>query len=210
MFVQSGLSQQWRSLARRLGVRMVNGAKWSIPASVVIGLCASAPTNAAMTTYHVAFSANAFQIGAGADPAPVDPVLGDFTVTLDPAVAVANQTAGIALNSLNIALGSAISFTYDPAADGGFAPGTLRVGGIASGPDVIVFGPSTDDFWLFIPDFAGAATFQQLGYTQTAVSSRNLFFTINQTGTVQVSIIPEPAAALCLVGLAALRRRCRA
>ncbi len=161
------------------------------------------PAKADLTTFNVSFSANSFQVGSGGDPPPVDPVVGSFRVTLDPGVAVSNSTAGITLLSLNIVLGSPISFTYDPNADGSFPPGTLRVGGIANGTDVINFNPSTDDFWLFINDFTGTPAFQQLGYTQTSVSNNNLFFTINQTGSVNVSVVPEPSSFFALgVGLA--------
>ena len=152
-------------------------------------------------TYSVSFTANNFQVGSGGDPAPVDPVNGSFTITLDPSVAVANQTAGISLNSLNIALGSPLAFTYNPAADGGFSPGTLRVGGLATSVDAITFSPSQDDFWLFIPGFPNAPTFMQMGYTQTSVSNDNLFFTLNQTGSVAVSAVPEPSS-LVLFGIA--------
>jgi len=72
--------------------------------------------NAAFVTYDVSFTADTFQVGSGIDPAPVDPVIGSFTITLDPSVAVANETAGITLNTLNIALGSALSYSFDPAA----------------------------------------------------------------------------------------------
>lgn len=91
----------------------------------------------------------------------------------------------------------------------GFPAGTLRVGGLNAGSDVIHFNPSTDDFWLYINDFTGTAAFQQMGYTQTSVSNNNLFFTLNQTGSVDVTIVPEPTV-LALLTIAAplmLRRR---
>jgi hypothetical protein len=174
----------------------------SLCASVALGfvlLAVAAPANGSMTTYDVTFSANTFQVGAGSDPAPVDPVTGEFKITLDPTVSVVNDTADISLVSLNIALGSALSFTYNPAADGPFVPGTLRVGGLFDGADSIQFDPSTNDFWLQIPSFTTAPAFEQLGYTQTSVSSDNLFYTLNQTGSVDVTPLatPEPTS-LCL------------
>jgi hypothetical protein len=187
----------------------------SFCASVALGfvlLAVAAPANGGMMTYDVTFSANSFQVGAGSNPAPVDPVTGEFKITLDPTVSVVNDTADISLTSLNIALGSALAFTYNPAVDGSFSAGTLRVGGLYDGADAIQFDPSTNDFWLQIASFTTAPAFSQLGYTQTSVSSDNLFYTLNQTGSVDVTPLatPEPSS-LCLAsfGLALLGIRSR-
>jgi hypothetical protein len=174
----------------RIGVRHL--AVSMLCAALVARL--AVPAFADVVTYNISFTAEDLQVGSGPDPAPVDPVIGSFTVMLDPAVAVVGSTANITLNTLNIALDSAISFTYNPNVDGGFAAGTLRVGGAFNGPDVIQFTPSTNDFWLYINDLSGTPTFQQLGYTQTSVSSDNLFFTLNQTGSASVSAVPESSA----------------
>jgi len=182
-------------------------------APAVVLLLAASQAQAAIVTKVVNFSANSFVVGSGVDPAPVDPVIGAFTITLDSALDVANQTAGIALNSLNIALGSALSYNYDSVAD------RLEVGGIVGGANVIFFSPSTNDFWLFINDFlSGSPIFDQVGYTQTSVSSNNLFFTLNGTGGVTVedppptSAVPLPASAPLLaavLGLGAIGSRLR-
>ena len=189
---------------QKRGMRQIVYPSVALTLILLIGVSA----NAATTTYDVSFSADTFQIGSGPDPAPVDPVTGSFTVTLDPAVAVTNNTADISLNSLNIALGSSLSFSYDPVA-GTFPAGTLRVGGLSFGAgfgsDVIQFNPSTNDFWLYINDFTTTPAFEQLGYTQTSVSSDNLFFTINQTGSANVSVVPEPGSiVLFALGLGGL------
>ncbi len=163
-------------------------------------------------TYDVSFTADTFQVGSGFDSPPQDPVVGSFTITFDPTLTYANTTAGITLNSLNISLGSPLSFSYEPTA-GSFPGEALRVGGFNAGSDVIIFDPSTDDFWLYIYDINGAASFQQLGYTQTSVSSDNLFFTLNQTGSVTVSnAVPEPTgiciiSMMSILGLTVRRRR---
>lgn len=181
--------------------------------AVAVLLLSATWSKADVITVDVAFTADTFQVGSGPDPAPVDPVVGEFRVSFDTNVAVVNNTAGITLTSLNIALGSPLSFSYNPAAEGSFTPGTLRVGGLSNSADVVTFSPSTNDFWLYITDFTNTPTFSQLGYSQTSVSGNNLFFTLNQTGTVNVSAIPEPSAMhLCGALLAAavgFRRRKR-
>ena len=93
--------------------------------------------NSDVVTYNIGFTADTFQVGSGPDPAPVDPVTGSFTVSLDPTVQVTNSTNNITLHDLNIALGSSISYSYDPTLEGGF----LSVGGIFSGAGVIQFNP---------------------------------------------------------------------
>jgi len=164
----------------------------------------------AVITYNVSFTAQNFQIGSGLNPPPVSPVMGNFTVSLDPAVHTVASTSNITLNSLNIALGSPLSFTYNPIIEGGFSAGTLRVGGSQLGPDTIRFSPSSNDFWLFVPGFATTPTFGQLGYTQTSVSNNNLYFTLNQSGSVSVSAVPEPSTAgLMLFALAIPFLTCR-
>jgi hypothetical protein len=57
--------------------------------------------------------------------------------------------------------------------------------------------------------YTATPTFSQLGYTQTT-SNDNYFYTINQTGSVTVTPIPEPVTlTLLAVGgvLTVIRRR---
>jgi PEP-CTERM motif len=166
--------------------------------------------NAALVHDLVTFSASSLTVGAGGDPAPVDPVTGSFTISFDPTLTYTDQTAGITLDSLNIALGSALSFSYN-APGSGLPPGTLVVGGLSDGAQMVQFAPSTDDFWLFITNYATAPSYLQLGYSQTAVSSANLFFTPDPGGTGSVTVtpittsVPEPATwAMMLAGFVGL------
>ncbi len=175
---------------------------------------AAAPATAASVTKVVEFSANSFVDGLlTPGVAPVDPVTGRFTIEFDPTAAAMNETAGIALDSLNIVLGSALSYNYDPLID------RLEVGGLATGANAVQFDPATNDFWLFIEDFLSLApVFVQVGYAQV-LAGNNIFFTLNGTGSVVVTdppvgAVPLPAALPLLLtalgGLAAYRRFARA
>lgn len=180
------------------GIRQLKGISLTLPMFL---LAMTAPASGGIITEVVNFSANSFQtINV---PPPVSTVIGEFTISFDPTVSVVDNTADIKLVYLNLALGSPLSFTYNPAVDGVFPAGTLRVGGLQNGADTVQFDPSTNDFWLHVTSFATNPTFSQVGYSQTSVSGNNLFYTLDQTGTVEVrplSTVPEPTS-LCLVGL---------
>jgi hypothetical protein len=176
-----------------------------VAGGAVVGVGAA---KAALVHDLVTFSASDFQIGQGSDPAPVDPVKGSFEISFDPTQTYTDQTAGIKLDALNIALGSALSFSYTTT--GTFA-GVLVVGGVEDGASKVQFSPSTNDFWLFINNYASAPSFKQLGYSQTSVSTDNLFFTPDPGGTGSVTVtpitsgVPEPATwAMMLTGFACL------
>jgi PEP-CTERM motif len=177
-----------------------------VASGLVVGAGAA---NAALVHDLVTFSANSFQIGEGSDPAPKDPVTGSFTITFDPTMTYSDSTTGITLNSLNIALGSALSFSYSPTAiPSVINADELIVGGVFDGAARVQYSPSTDDFWLFINTFTAAPTFDQVGYSQTSVSSDNLFYTVGGTGSVTVTSltsVPEAATwTMMLAGFAGL------
>jgi hypothetical protein len=123
-------------------------------------------------------------------------VTGTFTITFDPTLNYADTTEGIVLDSLNIKLGSAISFNYNSTTD------KLSVGGIANGTDDIQLAPATDDFFLSINGFvSGNPTFDEMLYGQAGATD-NLFSATKPSGSVTpVTAVPGPIVGAGLPGL---------
>ena len=176
-------------------------------------LVATLPARAATVSDYVTFSATSFSGGAPPSytggTAPVDPVTGAFTITFDPTQTYLNSTTGITLNSLNILLGSALSFDYSPSAYTigvtTFDAGELVVGGLDSGACCVELTPTTfNDFYLQILNFASAPAFNQLGYTIAA--NGDYFYSAIGAGSVSSTpATPLPAALpLFASGLGAL------
>jgi len=176
---------------------------------------ATLQVKAAPITNNVLFSAKGFTSVFG-QPAPVTPVTGSFTITFDPTLTYTDQTAGITLKTLNITLGSALSFSFSPT---GTSANELFVGGVQNGAGVISFLPQSDDFYLQITNFTSTPAFNQLGYTQTSITTENYFFTptppdgLSTVTVTRVFAVPEPASmavlGFTLLGFGAFRRRYR-
>ena len=174
--------------------------------------------HAADETFDVSFTASNFTSKFG-QPA-VDPVSGSFQITLDPTKTYLNETAGITLTTLNLALSSPLAFDFSAAGTTDSLPGQLVVGGSNDGACCVAFDPPTNDFWLQISSFFATPTFGQVGYSQSSTGSESLFFTDaanGGTGTITASLVtggngcgpvtgvPEPSTwAMMLLGFAGL------
>jgi hypothetical protein len=206
----------WREPSLKLreyAMRMPN-ALMAVSALMLIG---TLPAMAAPVTDDVTFSATSFSGGAPplytGGTAPTDPVTGSFTITFDPTKTYLDSTTGITLGSLNIALGSALSFDYSPNSYTigvtTFDAGELVVGGLDAGACCVELTPSTfDDFYLQILNFASTPAFNQLGYTIAANGDYFYSATGSSGGSVSVtpvSATPLPAALpLFATGLGAM------
>ena len=163
-----------------------------MPLGTAVIVLFSVSASAATITDKVMFNANNFVPA----PSPTDPVTGTFTITFDPTLNYADTTNGIVLDSLNIKLGSAISFNYNSTTD------KLSVVGIANGTDDIQFAPATDDFFLSINGFvSGNPAFDEMVYAQAGATD-NLFSATKPSGSVTpVTAVPGPIVGAGLPGL---------
>jgi hypothetical protein len=157
------------------------------------------------------FTASAFTDIIGSATAPISTVTGSITVTFDPTVAETDDTTDIVLNSLNIALGSPISFDYFNASD------QIVFGGLQFG--AAVEGTGFDDFGAaFTSASADTPGFKSFLYRVTGPLDGSAFEaeTGSVTATPPVAVtrpptaVPEPCAlavlTLGLSGLAMVRR----
>jgi hypothetical protein len=145
-------------------------------------------TKAATITETINFTASGFQ-PAGA---PVNPVTGSFTITLDPTVNTSFATT-ITFNNVNITPGASAPFFFYVANSSG---GSLTV----CSPAFPASCGETAGFNAFdvrMVNFLSTPTFFDLTYSQSSVN--NIFSTT--TGSVSVASVPAPIAGAGLPGM---------
>jgi hypothetical protein len=163
----------------------------------IVGTCTLAlglgvgPANATTITETINFTASGF--GAGA---PVDPVMGSFTITLDPTVdtpfSVPPVGTTITFNNVNITPGAnAPFFFYSANSSGGFLTACSPAFTASCGETA-----GLNAFDIRMVNFQSSPTFLGLSYSQS--SEHNIFSTT--TGSVSVGV-PGPIAGAGLPGL---------
>jgi hypothetical protein len=133
------------------------------------------------------------------DGAPVDPVIGSFTLSFDNSVNLFEQTAGLTLARINIALDAPVGFAYGAAAD------ALVLGSHLNGVQTLV--PGTNDFLLGIIGVStGHPRLVDFTYSQTGATT----FFRGRAASLTPAPTPEPATLVLLLtggALTLLRRR---
>jgi hypothetical protein len=148
---------------------------------------ASKPVNAATITETINFTASGFQTGA-----PVDPVIGAFTITLDPTINITGGTT-ITLDNANIT-----PSTFPPTFD--YSTGSGGVLDLCSPPTPLRCGSAsgTNSFFVTLNNFQSTPTFSFLAYAQSSAPDLNFSTT---TGFVSVASVPGPIVGAGLPGL---------
>ena len=150
------------------------------------------PVAAEASTITSTFSFTATGAGGG----PQNPVTGSFTITYDPTLSKTNDTAGIQVNSLSIALGTLISYDFNP------ATGAMIIGGTLHGAGAVELG--TDDFFLglhALTDHSGSVDFfsySQVGESLFSPSNVTLTFPVVASTPIPAGL---PLLATCLAAL---------
>ena len=133
-----------------------------------------------------------FPIDPLAPPAEVDPVIGAFTITLDPTISITGGTTITLDNVIITPSTNAPSFNYDATTSGGLlivcssdSPGPVGANGL---PECVAGG--ANGFFVDIYNFQSTPTFDHLTYSQSDVLTRWASFTADlmatatsQTGT---------------------------
>lgn len=164
--------------------------------ALLIGSLLWAQSAAATTiTQTITFAASDFASVSGNVPAPVSPVSGSFKLTFDPALIYTNETSGILLNGIDIAVGGVPVFSYVP----NFGD-VVTIGMDLAGGSGVQWG--TNDFFLLFSLTSNAPLSVTFGYSQ--VGSDN-FFTTNNVALTRVTQTPIPGSVLMLLtGLGAM------
>ena len=156
-------------------------------------------SRAAVVTERFDFTATGFGplFGGGAVP-PITAASGSFTVTFDTTSQVLDKT-GVIVNSWSPVLSdSPVAYSY-------LLDGSLNIGGIASAGVLGLhnFGISDRDFALKLTNVTSTPTFSEMLYM---VPGNDTLFNTH-TGSVTMTLVPEPASLALLAMVFASRWR---
>jgi hypothetical protein len=184
--------------------------------AVVLSAAGAKTVNAATITETFDFTASgfapAFDINGQLHQPPVDPVIGSFTITYDPAVPVPLVGTTITLNSINIEPANLLIFQYSPGSVNFPRVALLNVcSPLCSLPDPAIQNPNS--FFLGLggtPPSTAIDRFISFAYAQSSAGGASF---VTRTGSI--SLVPLPGAFLSMAsvlmggGLLAWRRKRR-
>jgi hypothetical protein len=150
-----------------------------------------APARAATITDIINFTASGFEAGA-----PVDPVIGSFTITLDPTV---DNFAGtsVVVNNINIPGGGTPFFRYSASQLGG-----LLTVCSSTDPFPACGVGGTNSYSISMENFqSGAPTFGSLTHVAYATPTPVFESTTGSISVTSVPTVPGPIAGAGLPGL---------
>jgi hypothetical protein len=154
--------------------------------ALALGAEATKVASAATITETIDFTASDFTPSG----APVDPVIGSFTITLDPTMMILGGTVTL---DVNLTLSTIPPFfDYFPPV-GGFASDLFVCSSAEDQHCGLTTG--TNSFFVQIPGFPSTPTFFDSAYAQSSVPGEFLTF------TGSVSVVPGPIAGAGLPGL---------
>lgn len=131
--------------------------------------------------------------------APVDPVMGSFSLVFDNSTDLREQSSGITGSGLNLAIDGPLGFAYGQIAD------VLVVGSLFNGVQTVGGG---NDFFFGLNNISTNPTPVDFSYSQGSIDTN--FLSRNVTITLRSTVTPEPATLVLLgTGLTAawLQRR---
>jgi hypothetical protein len=152
---------------------------------------------AATITDIINFTASGFEAGA-----PVDPVIGSFTITLDPTV---DNFAGtsVVVNSINIPGSGTPVFQYRASVLGGL----LSVCSTVAAVPICNVSAGTNSYSITMENFqSGAPTFGDL--THLAYATTSTFVLESSTGSISVISVPAVPGPIVGAGLPGLILAC--
>src|SRR5262245_12545338 len=135
-----------------------------IAAAYILALGAG-QANAITITETISFTATGFTGFPAGSSAPVNPVTGSFTITLDPVAPIFDNGTTVTLNNVNITpSANALSFDYIPSINGGL----LTVCSSALLPPCSV-AAGMNSFFITIRNLQTTPAFSEFQYAQSSV-----------------------------------------
>ena len=166
----------------------------SITLTTLLVLSGASRADADTIRLSATFVASGFRPTSGSSVAPVDPVMGSFSITFDNSANLQEQSKGLSFSNFNITLDGPPAFAYGVVAD------ALVIGSLFNGAQTV--GGGTNDFVFGINNASTNPRPSDIAYAQR--SSDAVFQTFNVRLTVTPAATPEPATlALLGTGVAA-------